>query len=117
MLDHITELNDPSTGNNVNGFDLETSISFPADDELTVGCTARVLSAYPNISTTDSYVFFKEATVRSKNIYEDIPSKLLYELEEEIDDEKLDGYIARNTYEQGIRLLRRYYGITAVKKK
>lgn len=33
----------------------------------------------------------------------------------EIDDEKLDEYISRNTYKKGIRLLRRYYGITAKK--
>lgn len=34
----------------------------------------------------------------------------------EIDENKLDKYIARNTYEKGIRLIRRYYGITAKKQ-
>lgn len=33
----------------------------------------------------------------------------------EIDDEKLDKYIARNTYNGKIRLIRRYYGIVARK--
>ena len=33
----------------------------------------------------------------------------------ELDSQKLDEYIAQNTYPQGIRLLRRYYGITAIK--
>lgn len=32
-----------------------------------------------------------------------------------IDEEKLDEYIKRNTTEKGIRLIRRYYGITAKK--
>ena len=32
-----------------------------------------------------------------------------------LDEEKLDKYIERNTYPKGIRLLRRYYGITARK--
>lgn len=35
--------------------------------------------------------------------------------QKELDDEKLDEYIKGNTYEKGIRLLRRYYGITARK--
>ena len=34
---------------------------------------------------------------------------------ETIDSQKLDAYILRNTYPQGIRLIRRYYGITARK--
>lgn len=33
----------------------------------------------------------------------------------EIDDEKLDEYISKNTYQNKIRLIRRYYGITAKK--
>lgn len=33
----------------------------------------------------------------------------------EIDDNKLDKYIKRNTYDKGIRLIRRYYGIVAKK--
>ena len=32
-----------------------------------------------------------------------------------IDNEKLDYYISRNTYQKGIRLIRRYYGIIAKK--
>ena len=35
---------------------------------------------------------------------------------EELEDDKLDEYISRNTYQKGIRLIRRYYGITARKK-
>lgn len=35
---------------------------------------------------------------------------------EELEDDKLDLYIKRNTYPEGIRLLRRYYGIIARKK-
>ena len=35
---------------------------------------------------------------------------------EELEDDKLDLYIKRNTYPKGIRLLRRYYGIIARKK-
>lgn len=35
---------------------------------------------------------------------------------EELEDDKLDLYIERNTYPEGIRLLRRYYGIIARKK-
>ena len=35
--------------------------------------------------------------------------------QKELDDEKLDVYISRNTFEKGIRLIRRYYGITAKK--
>ena len=31
------------------------------------------------------------------------------------EDEVLDGYIARNTYSGRVRLIRRYYGITARK--
>lgn len=72
MLDTITELNDPSHGDNVNGFDIQTAISFPADDILTVSCTAKVLSAYPNITNSSSYTFLKESSVKSKNIYEDV---------------------------------------------
>jgi ubiquinone/menaquinone biosynthesis C-methylase UbiE len=34
---------------------------------------------------------------------------------QELDNEKIDEYIKRNTYEKGIRLVRRYYGITARK--
>ena len=33
----------------------------------------------------------------------------------ELDREKLHEYVLKNTYEKGIRLLRRYYGITARK--
>ena len=47
---------------------------------------------------------FSEEDVDSKN-YQD----------KEIDKEKLDEYIKRNTYAKGIRLIRRYYGITARK--
>ena len=72
MLDKITELNDPSQGDNVNGFDLQTSISFPSDDVLTVGCTTKVLSAYPNISKRESYIVLNETSVRSVNIYEGV---------------------------------------------
>lgn len=72
MLNKLTELNDPSTGDAVNGFDLQTSISFPSDNDLTVGCTAKVASAYPNLSGADYYTIFKETTVRSKNIYEGV---------------------------------------------
>lgn len=34
----------------------------------------------------------------------------------ELEDDKLDLYISRNTYPEGIRLIRRYYGIIARKK-
>ncbi len=34
----------------------------------------------------------------------------------DLDLEKIDRYVKRNTYKQGIRLLRRFYGITARKK-
>jgi len=33
----------------------------------------------------------------------------------EIEDDKLDEYVSQNTYPEGIRLIRRYYGITARK--
>lgn len=72
MLDTITELNDPSHGDSINGYDLQTAISFPADDVLTVSCTSKVMSAYPNISGASCYTHLKETTVRSKNIYEDV---------------------------------------------
>ena len=35
---------------------------------------------------------------------------------EELEDDKLEEYISRNTYQKGIRLIRRYYGIMARKK-
>ena len=35
----------------------------------------------------------------------------------ELEDDKLDSYIAKNIYPQGIRLVRRYYGINARKQK
>ena len=34
-----------------------------------------------------------------------------------INEKLLDEYIAENTFEEGILLIRRYYGITAVKNK
>jgi len=37
------------------------------------------------------------------------------ERKQPIDEETLDKYIEKNTYEKGIRLIRRYYGITARK--
>ena len=33
----------------------------------------------------------------------------------ELEKDKLHEYVAKNTYDKGIRLLRRYYGITARK--
>ena len=48
--------------------------------------------------------FSDDDELKEKNTYID-----------EIEEEKLDEYINRNTYEKGIRLIRRYYGITARK--
>ena len=42
------------------------------------------------------------------NLHQDFHKK-------ELEDDKLDEYVSKNTYQKGIRLLRRYYGITARK--
>ncbi len=48
------------------------------------------------------------------NLSEEMPNDDL--VKEEIDMEKLDLYISENTYQKGILLRRRYYGIVAEKK-
>lgn len=57
--------------------------------------------------------FLKKVPILDEFSEEDLDNKDYYS--QEIDDNLLDEYIKENTYEQGIRLLRRYYGIIAKK--
>ena len=50
-----------------------------------------------------------------EDLSEEKPGELIDYYQNDLDNEKLDEYIANNTYDEGIRLVRRYYGITAKK--
>ncbi len=49
------------------------------------------------------------------DVSEEKPEEFSDFYQNDLDDAKLDEYVDNNTYDKGIRLIRRYYGITAKK--